>query len=128
MLTPGQTFIRPSGTERDPERKHLFVVLTAPCENRLQLLVPVSSIKAGVKYDNTCELSAGCHPFITVDSFVFYRKLEQLRMNSIVDYVNSGYFISKPEIHTTDFNRIEAGVETSPFAARGMKRYFAENS
>ncbi len=45
------TLLIPSGTESDPDRKHLFILLNIPItDEKLILLVSLSSIKQGHYY------------------------------------------------------------------------------
>ena len=65
------TILVPSGPVHDPDKKHLFVVLTDPCPTAGDvLMVNVSTIRHG--HDPACKLFAGDHPFIRRDSFVEY--------------------------------------------------------
>lgn len=69
------TFLVPSGSNADPERKHLFVLLNNPVlfeKKEVVLIISVSSIKQNLPYDNTCILKKGEHSFIQHDSYVIY--------------------------------------------------------
>ena len=68
----GKTLLIPSGTRKDPNKKHLFVVTTDACNSNQHLLVPICSIVANRHHDPACELKAGEHPFLAHDSYVAY--------------------------------------------------------
>ncbi len=68
-----------SGPDHDPDRMHLFVVLTDPLCNfddgiRKVLLVSLSSIHDDLYHDSACILEPGEHPFVKRDSYVVYQK------------------------------------------------------
>ena len=53
------TLLIPSGTESDPDRKHLFILLNNPItDEKLILLVSLSSIKQGHYHDPACIIDA----------------------------------------------------------------------
>jgi hypothetical protein len=60
--------------------EHLFAVTLGPCvldgygSEPQAVIVSFSSIKPGLAYDEACTVLAGSHPFITRDSFVYYRE------------------------------------------------------
>jgi hypothetical protein len=58
------TLLIPSGTYDNPEKKHLFVILTEASPAGDHLLVSISSIKHEVRHDPACEISVGEHRFI----------------------------------------------------------------
>lgn len=72
------TLLVPSGPENDPDRKHLFILLTDPADDgsgvKAVLMVSLSSIKQGLPYDASCILYPGDHPFVKKESFVVYQK------------------------------------------------------
>lgn len=73
--------LMPSGTQHDPDKKHLFVVCTDCCKNGFHLLLSITGWTNNL-CDPTHRLAAGTHPFITKESYVFYRKA---RIESAVD-------------------------------------------
>jgi len=60
--------------------KHLFAVTLGPMviegygSEPQVVVVSFSSIKPGFPYDEACIVPSGSHPFITRDSFVYYRE------------------------------------------------------
>ena len=58
------TLLIPSGPAHDPDRKHLFIVLTDPTEvleytGKHSLLVGVVTLQTDLHHDATCVLYAG---------------------------------------------------------------------
>lgn len=125
---PQNTLLLPSGTFESPDKKHLFIIMTAVCQNGQHLLLSVSSIKESVKHDVTCELEVGCHPFITAASYIFYAKAAQVRSDLLVKCVDGWVYTPKERLADNVFQRVSAGVGRSPFTPRWAKRYFAKNS
>lgn len=69
------TLLVPSGPEQDPNRKHLFILLTDPQPpDQSMLLVGVASIYNDIPHDSTCYLYPGDHPFIRRKSYVYYAR------------------------------------------------------
>ena len=70
---PGATLLIPSGPEHDPDRMHLFVVLTNPFDDRGDgvqrvLLVSLSTVHDHKNHDPACVLEAGEHRFVKHES------------------------------------------------------------
>ncbi len=70
------TLLIPSGPVNDPDRKHLFVLLTDPIEapdfnGKQVLLVNIASVPKSLPYDSTCILQPGVHRFIKHESYVY---------------------------------------------------------
>lgn len=125
---PQKTLLLPSGTFESPDKKHLFIIMTKVCANGQHLLLSVSSIKEGVKYDATCELEVGCHPFITLPSYVLYAKASQVRSDLLIKCVDGWVYTPKERLADNVFGQVCAGVGASSFTPRWAKKYFAENS
>ncbi len=73
------TLLIPSGPAHDPDRKHLFIVLTDPAQvleytEKYSLLVGVASVQTDLPHDPTCLLDAGDHEFIRHKSYVHYAR------------------------------------------------------
>ena len=52
--------------------KHLFVIATNRCANGAHLIVNITTVR-GPNIDATCVLEAGCHRFVTGQSYAVYR-------------------------------------------------------
>lgn len=79
------------------------------------MLVPVTSVKPHVPYDQTCLLYPGDHPFVRHDSFVLYQKSRVEDVNKILRGVKIGQLIPKNPIDGSVFARICKGLEDSRF-------------
>ena len=111
------TLLVPSGPQNDSSRKHLFIVLTDPCDDgtgtKFILMVSISTIKTGLPYDPTCILYAGDHPFVKRESFVCYQKARVEEANKLLRGVSEGLFIPQDPMQSGVFARICKGLEES---------------
>lgn len=111
------TLLIPSGPLGDPDRKHLFILLTDPAADdsgRLcVLLVSISSVKPGVPYDGTCILYAGDHPFVKHDSYVVYQKARLEEADKLLRGVKRGLLIPQEPLDGSVFARICRGFTES---------------
>ncbi len=110
------------------ESPHLFAIMNNPCQDGLCLLLMVTSIKEGRKYDETCVLGQGDHPFIKHASCIVYRLAYTPRATHIGNTVNKGLFIKKEDWLASIFNKIAAGLYNSDQTPRGMAKYAAANN
>jgi hypothetical protein len=124
----GCSLLIPSGSFDDPDRHHMFVMLTDACKDGFHLGVSVSSIKDGIKHDTACILKAGCHSFVTKDSFVMYGKVEKLHGERIKKCVNGWLYKPKENVSDEVLKSIQDGIVNSDFTPRWAQKYFAENS
>ena len=124
------TLLIPSGPPDDPERKHLFVILTDPVvdENdgtQRVLLVSISSVRS--RYDDsTCILRRGDHPFIRHESFVDYREARIELVDALRRGVQNGVLVPQESIETSVFSRICTGLQNSPHTAPRFLKFFWE--
>src|SRR5712692_1043930 len=87
-----ETILIPSG----PVGHHLFAILNDPCD--FPTYPPASCVLAGFTsrhgghHDRTCELAAGCHPFVTHESFVNYAQVRMERRDHIEMRVRQGLY------------------------------------
>ena len=122
------TLLYPSGTANDPNRKHLFIVLTEPAgKPPTVLLVSVSSFIRGKATDEACILRPGDHPFIKHDSFVAYRMCREEPSSKLEKGIASGEFVAKEKLTLDSFQRVIDGLFCSnfaaPFAKNAMRVY-----
>ena len=91
------TLLVPSGPENDPDRKHLFILLTDPADAeagvKAVLMVSLSSIKAGLPHDPACLLYPGDHPFVKRNSFVVYQKARIEEAEKVLRGVKDGKLV-----------------------------------
>lgn len=124
------TILRPTNYGKEEKNfKHLYILLTDPCfdgETGLSdmvMSVSCSSIKNDKPFDDTCVLKAGCHEFITKDSFIFYRHLRIEPAEEIRANIENGYFIQKALIDDDIYNAILQGLMTSTQIEKRYKRF-----
>ncbi len=110
----------PSGPD-----KHLFIILINSSDfedyNPKQCIsVNVTTIKSA-PYDNTCVLKAGCHPFITHDSYVLYSHARIDSEGHLKTQVDAGYMIPKEPIDEGLLKVIIQGLKDSRHTKRFLK-------
>lgn len=111
-----------TGPTKDPSRSHLFVILTNPCSNGNNLIVPVCS--ATGRHDNTCLIGPGDHDFFKHLSFVFYAQMSCANGEKIRKEVIEGNFTYMGVLEEKIFARVCAGVASSVYSARKYIQYF----
>ena len=115
------TLLVPSGPANDPNRKHLFILLTGPtlqdAEQRV-LMVSFSSHKPGLYVDPACLVDAGEHPFIRKPSFVAYSKARIESAEALLRGVKNGKLIQHAQATAALFERICHGLTVSQHTAR----------
>jgi len=121
------TLLIPSGTFEDPERKHLFVIVTNKGENNSFLAVPVSSIKPDIYYDKTTLLPVGCHSFIRKPSYVLYEKADILKADRLIKCVEGWVYTPREKMPLPQFKAICNGVTVSEHTPQRIIAYFKRN-
>ena len=119
-----KTILIPSGPSHDPDRKHLFCILTDASRNNEHLLAPVSSVKPGKFYDPTCVVLPGVHSFIKKESYVEYRLMEIRHAEHICKLVRKNEWTAKEEFDEGLHNRICEGILVSKFTPRWAKNHY----
>ena len=108
----------PSGPESDPDRKHLFILMTDPVtQEEVVLIVSVSTAKDGIYHDPACLLFKGDHSFIRHKSYV-------LPANDLLRGFNAGKFEAKEAMDTAIFARICAGLIDSRHTPPKIKTWY----
>jgi hypothetical protein len=124
------TLLYPSGPAHDPNRLHLYVLLTDPIADPLNsckvcsLLVGISSIYPDAYHDPTCILRLGDHPFLVRDSFVFYADAMVKETDKIVRGVEQGAFIARSLMESSIVNIISNGILLSNHTSPKVKRFY----
>ena len=114
----------PSGVEGN----HLFVVLNDPKTfpgygpNPCVTLVNLSTVRADVRYDDTCILRAGCHPFVVRESYVVYRSTRIDQEAHLISLVQQGLFRPHDSMPAEVLTNIKNGLAASPFTKREFKQ------
>jgi len=114
------TLLIPTGAAHDPDRKHLFIVLTDPAQvldfdEKHSLLVGVYSINPELPHDPACVLHAGDHAFIRHKSFVHYAQARIEPSQSIVNGVKKGLLVPRAMLVEEIFARVCKGLVESRF-------------
>jgi len=122
------TLLVPSGPESDPDRKHLFILLTDPADAgagvKAVLMVSLSSIKQGVPHDASCILYPGDHPFVKRESFVVYQKARIEDADKVLRGVKDGKLVPQDPIDSAVFARICKGLEESRLTPPKVLRFY----
>lgn len=122
----GATLLIPSGPAHDPDRKHLYIILTDPAPATGEVLIAcVCSIPLSNLYDGSCTLFPGEHPFIVKHSYVDYRACRIVDAALLERKVAAHEFVAKPQLPEKRFADVLAGFEDSPHVAPKYKRFFA---
>ena len=120
------TILIPSGPAFDSDRYHLFIVINDPVPHSGEgevLLVSVSTVKTQSYYDQTCLLSTGSHEFIKQDSFIDYGKARIETVQKLMDGVSQGKLIPKQPMDNEPFQRVYAGLFSSPHIKKKIKQF-----
>jgi len=123
------TLLYPSGPAQDPERNHLFIVLTNPAEvldfaGKHSLLVGVSSVYPGVPHDPACELHKDDHEFIKHKSYVIYAEARIELAQSLINGVKKGFLVPKGMLAEDIFARVCHGLAQSRFTAPRILAFY----
>jgi len=124
------TLLIPSGPTTDPDRKHLFVLLTDPVEapgfeEKQVLLVNIASVPNSVYFDSTCVLKPGVHRFIKHESYVYYAKARIEAANALLRGVKSGQLIPHEIMAQAVVQRICDGLQQSSHTTPRILRFYA---
>ena len=128
-MAKGQTFLNvPDDTSRGSIR-HLHVIITNPDSEKDVLVVPVSRYheKDGNPFpgqDESCILTAGCHPFVKVKSYISYRHSKAMNLIEIFNGLQKGKLIRKEEFEPRFIQDMQRGADESPFLPEKLKRFF----
>lgn len=123
QATAGATLLMPSGADGD----HLYIVLNEPKpfpeygSHPCVVLVNVSTIRQGVRHDQTCVLNAGCHPFVKHDSYIVYRSARIERASHVQRLVHQGLFRPHTPFEEGLLALVKVGLRSSPFTTREFK-------
>lgn len=103
---------------------HLFIVITDNGPNGEHLLVNVTSIKAGIKHDDTCLVHVGDHPFIKHPSYAEYRRAEVASAAHISKMVQGFVYKPSDDASATLVQMLRDGIEDSPYVKGRILNYF----
>ena len=118
------TLLIPSGPS-----KHLFILLTDPTEypaggREHNLIVGLSSVRAGLPHDPTCILYPGDHSFIKHESYVNYYYARVEETSKLLSGEKQGLFTQKDTLDSSIFARVCQGLTESRHTAPNVLRFF----
>ncbi len=99
--------------------EHLFTVALGPMvldgygSVPQVVIVSFSSIKPGLPYDDACEVQSGSHPFITRDSFVYYREPRIYAASLVETKVHTNEWRQQGECSSELMEKILSGFRRS---------------
>ena len=120
----GKILLIPSGSVREPNKKHLFITLTNACRDGQHLLVSISRVKNGVYFDDACVFEPGEHPFVRERSFAVYRLATIERGTHLATCVDGWYFTPKDNMPEPLVVRMCAGIDRSEFLAQRVANFY----
>lgn len=121
------TVLVPSGPAHDPDRLHLFILLTDPMgEWQEVLMVSISSVKEGIEYDGTCVLAPGCHEFVKRHSWVDYSTACLLSERKLAVGVTQGRIHKREMLAHPVFVRVCQGLVDSPHVRPKLKKFYLD--
>ena len=122
------TLLVPSGVVGDPDRKHLFVLLTDPADDGAGeisvLMVSLSSLRPGVPHDASCILYSGDHSFVKRQSYVVYQKARIEAVDKILRGVKDGKLIPHDPMESGIQARICKGLEESRLTPAKVLKFY----
>lgn len=125
FVTRRATVLVPSGTQEQPDLKHLFILLNNPVHAaRLVLLVSISTIREGRYFDPACRLFDGDHPFISRQSYVVYQKARIEEASKLERGVQAKILVPRDPFSGEIFARVCEGVLTSKHTESAIKAFF----
>lgn len=122
---PKATLLVPSGPSHDPDRKHLFIVLTKPDIARDVLIVGIASIPQQANHDKACELTKGEHAFLRHPSYVRFRGAHIVAAQALIDSVKAGVMVVREPVSDATMERIINGLQKSLFVSPKIRQYFS---
>jgi hypothetical protein len=126
----GQAFL--SDLEDTPGGKirHLNVIISEPDDDMHYLVVPITTWREKdgrplPGQDNSCVLSAGCHPFIKHESYVFYAKARKMSYVAVFNGIKKGILIKKEDMPADIVRRMREGASNSPYLPDEFKYFLS---
>lgn len=104
--------------------KHLFAIITDKCAAGEHLLVNLTSVRAGIRHDNACEVSPGEHSFVKQESYVEYRRAETMAATRISARVDDGTYTTHDDLSDALLQAFRDGVEDSDHVKQRVHEYY----
>jgi hypothetical protein len=114
----------PSGPLRDPDRNHLWVILTDPCPVEANLIVSISTLHLGRFHDPACVIEAGAHRKITVQSWAVYKLCRAVQSASLTKGEAAWLYRADEPVSNGLYEQLCKGVLESEHIAPRLRRYF----
>lgn len=118
------TLLMPSGPPGDPERLHLWVILTDPCPLEANLIVSISTLRDDRFHDPSCILEAGEHRRITAKSWANYRLGRAIHSRVLIKGEAAWYYRMDAPVSDAVYDKLCAGLLQSEHTAQRLRRYF----
>lgn len=124
----GACLLVPSGPG---EYKHLFAIAVGPSAldgygaQPHVIMVSVTSVKADYPHDPACVIKAGEHPFITHDSYVYYRDPRIEPVTHVQTMVDKAVWQAHEPCSPELLERIRQGLMASTRVPRYIKKLLA---
>lgn len=122
------TLLIPSGPPGNPDRKHLFILLTDPHPDNSGtasvLMVSLSTVRQGVRFDPSCLLYPGDHPFVRRNSYVVYRRARLEAVDAVLRGVNSGQLVPQAPLDGGVFARVCKGFRESRLTPARLLNFY----
>lgn len=108
--------------------EHLHVVMNDPVHcgelnDMSVLVVNFSTVQQGSYHDPACIVQAGCHPFITHQSYVHYRFATLLRVPRLEAKIQIGEVRQGATLNSLIYDQVRAGFEVSDMVLPKISRY-----
>lgn len=115
----GRTYHLESGPSADPDRRHLFIVLTEPDDEGLVLVVSLTST---IDTDQTCIIEVGDHRFVSKTSYIAYYRLEKIKIRFLVSQDSN----RDDDMKEFVLERICIGLEKSDFVEPRYLQFYRD--
>ena len=117
----GFSFLVPSG----PQKKlHLNVVLTEPDKHGMVITACICTIRREIYHDRSCILRAGCHEFISRESYAAYNFAEFRHNKHIKKMIDKNYYVKKPPASKDVVEALWAGFQKTEEAPDAIRNAF----
>lgn len=124
----GSCLMIPSG----PSGEHLFAIVMGPVilngygPAPQVLMVSFTSVKPGIPYDDACIVHAGEHPFITKDSYIYYREPRLYPAAQVESYVKENLWRPRDPCGNDLLSKVMAGFWVSKRLPRSFRKLLEE--
>ncbi len=113
-----------SGPANDPERKHLWIILTETCALGANLLVCVTSLRENQFFDPACIIEPNEHRRIPRRSWIEYRRCRAERSDTLIQGEAAWLYQTVEPISDALFERVCTGLLKSNYVPIRLKLYF----